>query len=288
MTPNNKHIYKGNGPFCLTCLKIKSHSDHLISANSTISVTEMISKTRTKEVQDHAFTGSTNVCESCLKDRSETIHQDSRPVLLSPDGKPRTLCTGHKCPSCLTKWSHEYQCNHNRDGLCETCASQTAAEINRPSKLPEIAQQKYITSREAIEIQCEHDSVVFNMIHTPGPNGSLILKADWQQLISDHILNLQQMIERTKNKLTSVHKRRATHEIEEMTKLTPEEQETYRRSAQKLKVVKAEKVEKEKKKKVEDRDYKIGKLAAIYQSMNPKLSKEAAMKRAEASFEEVK
>lgn len=288
MINNTKHTYKGNGPFCLTCLKAKTHSEHLVSANSSISVTDMISKTRTKEVQDHTFSGQTNVCEICLKDRNETIHQDNKPLIYTPSGLPRDLCTGHKCPSCLITWKHEYQCNHNRDGLCTTCASQTAADINRPAKLDEIAQQKYITAREATEIQCEHDGVLNTLIYCISADGTKALREDWQQLMSEHILNLQQMIERTRNKISASYKKRAKLEVEEMNKLSPEEIEIYRRSAQKLKVVKKEKLEKEKKQKVDNRDYKIGQLAALYQAMNPKLTATAARAKAEASFEEVK
>lgn len=246
-----------------------------------------------KDIQPHHYQGIFDMCTICFKDRTDNLHISdtiaSGPRILNSAGHLPALapiCLSHKCPTCHSEWQHDYKCNHTRPGQCPRCASQTAAEINRPAKLDEIKQQTYISAADAKNIQCEHESLVYNMIYEQSSTGAHVLRENWQQLVANHLLNMEQMIEATRNKIAATRGVRAKAEIEDLGKLTPEEAEQYKRDAKKLKTKTAEKIEKEKKKVADSREYHINKMIVLLMSMNKKLTKEDARKRAEASYEE--
>lgn len=256
--------------------------------NNRIDFTSLTKKL--KDIQPHHYQGIFDMCTICFKDRTDNLHilDTSKPRILNSAGQLPSLaplCLSHKCPMCSCTWEHDYKCGHSRPGLCARCASQTAAEINRPAKLDEIKQQTHITAIDAKNIQCEHESLVYNMIYEQSSTGAH-LRDNWQQLIANHLLNMEQMIEATRNKIAAARGVRAKAEIEDLGKLTPEEAEQYKRDAKKLKTKTAEKIEKEKKKVADSREYHINKMIVLLMSMNKKLTKEDARKRAEASYEE--
>ncbi len=268
---------------CSICLKPITNAATLANEVVQIQATS-VPEVKPVILKRHLYTST-----CCSKPEHDPIHIKPEPkkeqqvkLYREDNALSPSLCAGHKCPSCSSIWTHNYFCGNERPGLCFRCASQTSVEINRPSNLEEIQKTRYITGRESQEIKVEHDAFVYNMTH----NGDHSLKEDWQQKLSDHILNMQQMIERLNNKISASHQRKASNQMEEMSKLSPEERESYLSASRRQKKVKTEAASKEKQKKSETREYMVNKMAASLMVMNPKLSKEKALERANKAYEE--
>lgn len=191
------------------------------------------------------------------------------------------ICSGHECNLCHEIWKHDYTCGKTGQGLCKKCASQAAAEINRPKSIEEIkvSADSPLTGREWSELLAEHDNfVVFELIHDSS-NGNAV-RDDWQDRVSAHIMDLKRKMEILRVKLQATTRAKARQETEDLTKLSPEEIAQYRRDAAKLKIKSEPKIKKEKDDKKKAWEKVIKGLIATYKTMNPKLTDEEARTRA--------
>lgn len=210
-------------------------------------------------MNQHKYEGSLIACLKCFKKPSDPVHsiEFKAPSLLAInnnqeapiavpilfDGKNQAIkptCKGHICPKCKDTWEHNYNCGSINNGLCEKCAQQNAAEIFRPKHIEEIkeSQGTHLTGMEATQLRLQHEEfVVLEIIQDK--NGAT--RTDWQERLAEHIKIKEACIERLRIELASCTRAKARQEVQDLNKLTPEEQEQYRRDAGKLKKPKAEK-----------------------------------------------
>lgn len=201
----NNHIFEGNLITCLKCFKSKSDPIHICFWNAGVA--------------------NTQICPVTLYDSS------NKPI--------HPTCAGHTCPSCKKTWNHSYDCGKvDSHGLCMDCAQQTAAEINRPSHILEIANGKNFRQLSGLEQQTlllDHEQfVVLNIIRLPDGSEN----PEWQVKLSEHIQQLERMIEQYKIKVASSYKARAAKEVQDLNKLTPEEKEQFLKDASRNRIPK--------------------------------------------------
>lgn len=156
------------------------------------------------------------------------IKEPLKPSPIAFDG----ICEGHTCPMCERIWQHHYNCqNKKQNGLCENCAQQAAADVNRPKSIEEIAANAspHLPANVAVERMLIGESIVYDMIHNV--DGSF--KPEWKEAVAKHFLDIQQKIESLKMNLQGGAKAHRAAQVEEMQKLSPQEIEILRKEAQK-------------------------------------------------------
>lgn len=197
-------------------------------------------------MNQHKFEGSLMNCLKCFRPANDPIHCLSESLATARDIKlygPNNqvappICMGHTCPSCKKTWNHNYDCGKvDIHGLCIDCAQQTASDINRLKHIEEIGfQAKSLTPREVKELQLDHEQfVVLNITHIPGataPDGKPLENPNWQADLAAHIKSIEVQIEKCKVKISGAHKARASQEVQDLNKISPEEREQFLRDAQ--------------------------------------------------------
>jgi len=142
-------------------------------------------------------------------------------------------CKGHTCPACHKDWFHNYACGRPIDsqGLCIQCAQQDAVIVNRPTEIEQIAQlsSTVLSGADRAGIIVEHTSTVYLLTHDD--NNSL--KENWQELLHEHIRNIEQIIEKLRIKQLNTRKIINDISAQELIKLSPEERAQYMRDAAK-------------------------------------------------------
>ena len=206
------------------------------------------------KTQPHIYEGKSSFCITCFKGKSDPIHHTDTKIYVSNDVgvieqiAVQMICSGHECARCKQVFTHDYECNiHDgkRQILCTKCAGDSASLINRPDDIKRIEKDAHIltTPRETIEQRTEHiDFVQLNIFKLPDGSDNPNYLADWQK----HYDNLQRFIEKYRNYQSAALQAKADKQLEDNTKLSPEEREQYERDAKKLKKKNVEKVKKEK------------------------------------------
>ncbi len=240
-------------------------------------------------MKPHIYEGKSLFCLNCFRDKSDSIHTSN---IILQVGKQDIIvnedCPGHKCAKCNHNWFHNYVCKRSdraiTDTICQKCIGDSSVLINRMSDLDRIANQERITPREAKEIEIEHESfLVLNIFHDPKTG---LDNPNWLEDWTVMYKNFELMIEKIKIKQSSMMKGKAQKQLEENTKLSPEERMQYERDAKKRKKTDdlAMANDKEAKKKAYERTLKS--IAATLRASVPGLSEEKSIELAKTNLVE--
>jgi hypothetical protein len=146
-------------------------------------------------------------------------------------------CAGHACATCTKIWHHDYDCSarEQKPALCPECCAQSAVEINRSQTIEQIAQlsSQNLTGRETIECMLEHEQfVVHELIYDPKTK---VEYPDWMERVNNHRRDIARNIEKWKIRDLATSKAVMRKHAEDVSKLTPEEVEQYKRDARRSK-----------------------------------------------------
>ena len=177
-----------------------------------------------------------HICESCGKPFKHFGSACHSQICITCSIRRPQHCSGHKCKSCGKIYHHKHECIHpildheghgSFTGICPDCTN----ECCRKEALKEIVNnQRPLTAREEVEIAIEHESVVKLMCDKP----------DWREQISAHITDMEKKIQSFRIKIATSRHVRGQREMEEFSKMTPEEIEDWRREQKKDKKPKDE------------------------------------------------
>jgi ABC-type transporter lipoprotein component MlaA len=168
--------------------------------------------------------------------------------------------------------------------LCIACAQQTAVIVNRPVEIEQIAMtgSQNLSGQERCGIISEHTSVVYLMIHDANNQ----LKDNWQELLHEHIRNMEVIMEKFKVKCLNTRRILTDETAKELTKLSPDERAQYVRDANKVqRQLKSEAANPEKKEKAEAKEKADSQKA--YKKMMASLLADTRTRRPQATDDEL-
>lgn len=273
------HIYEAAKglKLCRHCYKNAEHEIHSVEPNFTA-----------LKLNDRQLEVAQTFPEIALE---AIVKNDSADQAINEDlttWRIEAKCPGHPCPQCKKTWKHDYRCEKapTVQALCQDCASQDAAIVNRPKSLETLVQQSRspLTGQEVATIMLEHEEfVVRRVIHKE--DGTV--REDWQDRLVNHINAKRRLIEELRAQISASTRAKAKQECEDLTKLSPEEIEQYKRDAAKMKRRNEPKVAKLKDEKEKARKKALKGLCDMILMTNPKLSREKALEIAEKSYKPV-
>ncbi len=223
--------------------------------------------------------GRKHYCESlaCAKENYICEMHDGEKIILTSSTFAKQKCIGHECARCKKIWKHNYVCNKpaNLEAMCSDCTAQNAVEINRTELVKEIEKNSHdtLSGRERAERFLEQEASL--NLEIRDSQGKLL--ENWLEITTEHFTALRILQEKVKIDLQVNSKVTAKARIEKCSKLTPEEQEQYKRDALKTKR-KPHEISLENKQKAYDKV--ISNAVKSIMQANPKMTHEQATKRA--------
>jgi len=292
------HEFKPFGAMtcCMICFKLKSDPIHDLTPHVTCIATSDTKDLTSRITPDLDILAQPDLASlSIFQPIDPSLPGDPGPVEgendlicqpVSSDAIVSTGCLGHTCPDCKRDWFHDYACEKSpkHTGLCIACAQQTAVIVNRPVEIEQIAMtaSQNLSGQERCGIISEHTSVVYLMIHDANNQ----LKDNWQELLHEHIRNMEVIMEKFKVKCLNTRKILTDETAKELTKLSPDERAQYVRDANKVqRQLKSEAANPEKKEKAEAKEQAGSQKA--YKKMMASLLADTRTRRPQATDDEL-
>lgn len=245
------HAYVGKLACCLQCFKPLADSIHDVSKSASVLPARPSEPTPVERVLREPAP-HTHTCLGCGAKRTHTDLGCLDPATVQfcplcaerrilqnaakqdPNAAKAITCPGHECPTCKKTWTHNYNCTSRKtgNGLCERCAQEAAVEIGRPQTIEQLAMlsSSNLSGWEVSKIFNAHSEFVTkNLILDE--NG--VERPDWYERINVHRRELKKQIEMLRIHEHATSKVVVDKMTEDMTKLSPEEIEQYKRDAKK-------------------------------------------------------